>query len=517
MMSKTFRFFSNTGGMNLQANELALGDNEAEEIVNLQPTQNGSWTTQNLGYVALNASPLATGSPVHSMVTYKTETGSSFLLAAAGDKLYTFNPASGSATVINDALTPNARIQFVTFQGVLIGCNGSEVPFKWSGTGDLETLAGWPPAISGVAPGKPAIAEIFANRLVLSGDDSNPSVVYLSALENPENFTPTSGPASAGAIQVSPGDGQKITGLKTLYLPVDSTEILVIFKEKSTYILSGNDADDFTLHQVSSEFGAVGPRSIVVVGNTLMFLSQEGITTLSTATVQGNITAGFLSSKVQPVFNQLNRNQIKYSFALHLRDRQEVWWVVPPQGANQNQLVMVHHYGLASDGNAWSKRTGLSLASGVIYNGKFYTGNYTGGVQQQFRGNRYGSTAISWRYRTPFYELDSPRLRKRIQDVEIYLKQLSPQDLTVKTAWDAKRGSQAQDTYTLSVTPDASSAVYQQATFGEDYYGIAGLSICPLIPNGSGKRFQLEFSGNADNQPVELQGWTITATYGGLR
>ncbi len=514
MRTKTFRFFNNIGGMNLKSNELSLNDNEAEEIINLHPTQNGSWTTQNIGYVDLNSSPLALGSAVHSMARYKTDNDTQYLLTAAGLKLYSFNIGTGSYSLVSDTLSTDKPIQFVIFKGVLIGCNGSNRPFKWNGNGALENLNGWPPSISGLITGQPSISEIFANRLVFSGDDKNASVIYLSALEDPENFNPTKGAASAGAIQVSPGDGQKITGLKTLYLPVDSTEILVIFKERSTYILTGTDADNFSLHQVSGEFGAVGPRSIVVVGNELMFLSQEGVTTLSTATVQGNITANFISSKVQPQFNQLNSNKLSNSFAIHLRDKQEVWWIVPPTGSNQNQLAIVHHYGL---GNVWSKRTGLNMASGILYNGKFYTGNYSGVIQQHFRGSRYGNNPIKWQYRTPFYDLGSAERRKRIQDLEIYLKQMSPVDVTVKTAWDVRRNMKAQDSYNLSVMPDVESALYQQATYNTDTYGLAGLSICPLIPDGSGRRFQVELSGESDNQPVELQGWTITATYGGLR
>ena len=136
------------------------------------------------------------------------------------------------------------------------------------GAGSMAALDGWPAVIAGVTPGMPTFGEKFANRLVLSGDADNPSMIYISEFENPENYTPGEGATSAGAIQVSPGDGEAITGLRTLFLPLENEEVLVIFKERSTYMLTGNDADTFTLQKVSGEFGAVSVVSGHIRGQT---------------------------------------------------------------------------------------------------------------------------------------------------------------------------------------------------------------------------------------------------------
>ncbi len=514
MSTKVFRYFNNTGGLNLRFNELILDEQDAEEVLNLHATSSGSWTSMDVGFVNLNVSPLATGSKITSLYHFKPLTGDPVLLAAAGGKLYTFQTSDGIATELVNGLAINEPMRFVTFSGLLIGCNGVDSPKKWDGSTSVTSLGGWPPVIVGVTPGKPSISEIFSNRLVFSGDTNNPSMVYLSELENPENFTPVTGASSAGAIQVSPGDGQKIMALKTMYLPSKTEEILVIFKERSTYILTGSDADTFAVQKISDEFGAVSARSVVQVGNELMFLSAEGVTSLSTATVQGNITANFVSHKIQPQINNLNLGKLSDSFALHLRNRQEVWWVVSDGGSVQNQRVLVLNYGL---GNSWSRRSGISAASGLVIDGKLYTGNYSGIIQQQLKGSSYNGSPIPWVYRTPFYELGSPRVRKRIKDVEVYLKQMATLDINVKFAWDIRRGSRAQQSRTASIVPDTSSSVYNEAVYGADEYGLLGLSIIRLIPEGSGKYFQMELSGNVSDKPVELQGWTITAMYGGLR
>jgi hypothetical protein len=511
---QTFQFFENIGGMNLRFNDLTLDNGEAEEITNLHATTQGSWSSNNVGYIHLNSTPLASGASVRALYNYTTLAGLSYMMAVAGNTLYTFEPNLGTTTTLTSTLTANQRMNFVTFKGLLIGCNGVDSPIKWDGTNPVSNLGGWPPTIAGITPGKPSISEIFANRLVFSGDSNNPSLIYISELENAENFTPGVGAISAGAIQVSPGDGEKITALKTLFLPLNNEEVLVIFKENSTYILSGDDADTFTLQKISDEFGAVSHQSVILVGNELMFLSKEGVTSLSTATNQGNITTGFLSDRIRPQIDTLNRSVLLASFAVHLRNRQEVWWFVADGSATQNQTVLVYNYGI---NRAWSRRTGISAASGVAMNGNLYTGNYSGVVQQQLKGNNYNGQAIAWTYRTGFQNFTEPRLRKRIKDIELFLKQISNVTVTVNMYWDFKRGSSNRQSRTLNVVPDASSSVYNVAVYGQDVYNLAGSSIFKFMPAGSGRYFQLELTGQDVNKPVEIEGWTITTLYGGYR
>ena len=512
---QTFRFFQNTGGLNLRANDVLAAPEEAEDIVNMHVGVNGTWTTKDIGYVALTDSPLESGATLRGMYEFQPLSGESQLIVAAGGKLFSAPPNSVSFTELASGFSTTAAVRFVTFQGLLIACNGVDAPQKYTGTGSAEPLDGWPPVIPGVTPGMPSMAAVFANRLVFSGDADNPSMVYLSALESPEDFTPTTGATSAGAIQIAPGDGERITALHTLYLPLENEEVLVIFKERSTYLLTGHDAETFAVHKVSDEFGAVSPHSVVQVGNELMFLTTEGVTTLSTATLQGNMTSGFASAKVHPVIRQLNRDKLSESFAVHLRERQEVWWFVAEGSYQQNQRVLVLSY---AGTPAWSRRSGITASCACLTTqGLLLTGGYDGHLSQQLRGNTYDGEAIDWLYRTPFYDFSAPHLRKRIREVTLYLKQISALNVTVKAFWDIRRGSSQQEVHTLSVQPDAASSVFGVAVYGADFYAIIGSSLLKFTPSGSGKFLQLEFSGSHAGQPVEIEGWTVTTIQGGLR
>lgn len=514
MKIKTYRFFRNIGGMNLRFNDLLLDEREAEDIINLHASPYGSWSSQGIGYQVINGSPVEEGAEITGLYEYITLDGTAHFMVSAGTKLLTMEPGSGTLMEIASGLTAGATVNFVTFNGLLIACNGSNAPRKWDGSGSVANLDGWPPTIAGVSPGNPAFGEKFANRVVFSGDSANPSMIYISELENPENFTPASGATSAGAIQVSPGDGERITGLKTLYLPLENEEVLVIFKERSTYMLIGHDADTFAIQKISDEFGAVSHQSVVLAGSELLFLSREGMTSLSTATVQGNLTTGFISDRIRPTMNRLNQSALSGSLALHIRSRQEIWWFVPEGSITRNNLVLVYNYG---HNNAWSRRTGIEAACAAVINGAVYTGNYGGDVQQQLTGNTYNGEAIAWRYRTPFYNFSSPHVRKRVKDIVLYFRQIASLDITVKSAWDMLRAESLKQSATLTVAPDENSALFGTAVYGDASYDLPGTSILRLIPSGSGRLFQLEFSGDTVDKPVEIEGWSITVILGGER
>ncbi|HEY9745588.1 MAG TPA: hypothetical protein V6C99_05170 [Oculatellaceae cyanobacterium] len=513
---QTHHFFKNTGGMNQKNNELSLGADEAEDIVNLHATAEGSWSNRDIGYLHLNATPLADGKTITGLHQYEMLTGDLHLIAAAGASLYKVDPDTGQASVIANGLSEANAVSFVTFNGLLIACNGLNPPKKWDGENPAANLDGWPPAIAGVSVGNPSISEIYSNRLVFAGDAQNPSMLFISEQENPQNFTPDGSVTSAGAIQVSPGDGEKITALKTLFLPLSNEEVLVVFKQRSTYILSGSNSETFALQKISGEFGAVSHQSVVQVGGEMMFLSNEGITSLSTATLQGNLVSGFLSERIQAQIERLNRSALSGAFAVHLRDRREVWWCVPEGSTPQNQVVLVYNYG-SGRGGAWSRRTGIQAACGAAFAGRLLTGGYDGHIQQQLRGNSYQGTPIPWRYRTGFQDFSSPRLRKRIRDVELYLKQISTMPLTVHMQWDFNRSSVYQQTRTFVVAPDKASCIYGSARFGQDFYNQSGTSSLRFTPSGSGRAFQMELQGETMNNPVEIEGWSITTIPGGLR
>ncbi len=289
--------------------------------------------------------------------------------------------------------------------------------------------------------------------------------------------------------------------------------MLVIFKARSIYLLTGHDADTFALQKVTDSMGAVSHASIVQVGNDLLFLSTGGISSLTTATLQGNLATGEVSQKLAAQMNRLNESALKNAFAVHLPSRNEVWWFVPEGSALENKRVLVYH--LDDRKGRWSRRSGIVARCGMAVQQTLYTGGYDGHIQRQLYGNSYDGQPLTWQYRTPFYPLGQPSIRKRIREVEVFLTQLANATFNIKAAWDQMRSEARRQVRFITVNLNTQSVLYGSAVYGEDRYDAAGLYRKRLVLPGSGHSFQLEFTGSQTLKPVELQGWSITTIEGG--
>jgi hypothetical protein len=206
---------------------------------------------------------------------------------------------------------------------------------------------------------------------------------------------------------------------------------------------------------------------------------------------------------------------------IHHRQRQEIWWFVPGSGYNTNQTVLIYNYGAGeasgSAFGAWSVRSGIEAASGVLLDTLFLTGNYAGQIYHQLSGNTYDGQSIPWRYQSPFLDFGNSLRRKRLKQLVCYIGQLGQVNLTLKTAWDFKRSQNQRESISLSVSPSNISSVFGSTSYGTAQYDSNALSLVSVTPNGSGKTFQVELSGNALNQPVDLHGYQLSAIVGGDR
>lgn len=110
----------------------------------------------------------------------------------------------------------------------------------------------------------PATAKylMWHNNRMFAADDGN---LYYSKAELPEAF-------DAEAIEpINPEDGQKITGLSAI------GDILVIFKERSTWGLFGFGPNEWVLRLISPTVGCTSFRSIVRHGEDIYWWSAEGL------------------------------------------------------------------------------------------------------------------------------------------------------------------------------------------------------------------------------------------------
>tara|TARA_R100001480_G_scaffold3502_4_gene9144 strand:+ start:580 stop:4095 length:3516 start_codon:yes stop_codon:yes gene_type:complete len=122
-----------------------------------------------------------------------------------------------------------------------------------------------PDKIPGAAPKKCTLSTTYNNQLILSGDPDNPTTVYYSDYDAPENF-----PQGTNAFNVD----EKVTGIKTV------GQVLYIFQQDKIHMMSGDlIQDNFRVSQIASgpEIGTLAPNSLTEVEGSLFFTNKNGV------------------------------------------------------------------------------------------------------------------------------------------------------------------------------------------------------------------------------------------------
>lgn len=103
------------------------------------------------------------------------------------------------------------------------------------------------------------------DRILLAGDDVNPFQMYVSDLQNPRYF-----PVS-NTINFDFGKQEPITAI------VRFQDMLVVFTRTTIQTLAGKSVEDYRRYLIHDGIGCIAGRSAAVVGNNVIFLSQDGI------------------------------------------------------------------------------------------------------------------------------------------------------------------------------------------------------------------------------------------------
>lgn len=169
-----------------------------------------------------------------------------------------------SFTTIKTGLTNDAIPNYSQLDDFLIiADDAGDGPFSWDGT-TFQALAGTPPTFS--------FSVTHAGRIFAAGVDANPSTLYWSAFDDPEDWT-TTGAAGAGNITIDPNDGDRITGM------VSYKGVLLVFKgpyKGSIHIISGTSNTDFARKVLQRGLGAVWQNTIFRFKDDVGFLWSDG-------------------------------------------------------------------------------------------------------------------------------------------------------------------------------------------------------------------------------------------------
>lgn len=318
----------------------------------------------------------------------------------------------------------------------------------------------------------PSYLEIDQNRLFMAGFSSALSTFYFSEVGEPEGVLPES------SIEVRTNDGDKITGLRAY------NGNLVVTKEKSFHVLTGDNPDNFLLTQVSDQYGCLSNRAIVQFESYLWFLDRKGIVEFNGA------QTSIVSNKVEPIFTSMNVDAAKTeALGVHHKAKNQLIFFIPCNGATFNNCAVVYDYLV----QAWTTFSGINVSSAWLAKAGFsaerlFYGTYSGAIcsfgSSLFGDNGQSMTClIKTRFFSELGKSTTEQYRRFFIDLDPVTGMTSPLNINFYTDY----GSSVQLTRTMYQAPFQS-----RIDFG--------------LP---AKSLAAEISNTTNTDPIKIHGFTI--------
>lgn len=501
---KPFAFFANYQGQDEKSGEFTVQPTAARTIQNMHMDKLGQWSAHNQGFSHLSAQ-LESGTRINGLYWYTTTAGVDWLIGAVKTKVKTVNESTGAVSNISSSFTNGDIVDFETFQGTLYITSKSLAPQKWAGTGSMSAATGWPLINGGNTYDKPKVVEKYANRLVFAnfnGTTKYPAHIVVSDDLAPETFTIGTNDTNAVIAQVSPGDGQAITGCKSYHVPLSNSQVLVIFKDRSIYGFEGDTPATFQIYLINPYIGAVSNNAIVQVGPDILFMDLYNIYSLTTANASGTIQPKAIGSEmVKETLADMNTSVKEKCWAQHLPERKEVWFGIPTGASSEPNKILVYSYYTGPDGqpvNAWSVRKGSIQTCSVLFNRTLFTGDSSGYVNSWFSTSAYAGTGINYIYEYPNFNFGTQAQNKKINECYLHFILNGDETITFETHW---RGGGNDTRKVISVPMELAGGVaaYGTAVFGSDIYQGSGIYFKARVPVlGNGEQLQYKISGTTE-------------------
>ena len=357
-----------------------------------------------------------------------------------------------------------------------------------------------------------SLIERYAERIIVSGQASNPSLVYYSTRLKPYDFEG----ASAGFVDV----GDIVVGIKVF------RNSLIIFCKNSIYELTNLDSTPI-IKSVTKNIGCVSGNSIQEIGGDLIFLAPDGLRTVAGTARIDDVEIGSISRKILPLINNLLTNIQQFTISsMVIRERSQYRLFYHKSGQGQSgQLGIIGTFKFDSNGVPafeWSEAKGMDLkfcASELNPQNQEvkFGANENGYIYEIDKGNNFDGANINARFQTPDMDYGDNGLRKSLYAVKANIKPEGTQPaLKMRIRYDFESTDVPQpgsvDVGSLAATSNFGNAVYGKST-----YGAVTLPSKRMIVTGSGFSNNFRFFSNDTNAAYAVNGLFVSFIAGGRR
>lgn len=499
------------GGLNTSTDTLSYLPGEAVALTNYEPGIYGGYRRIN-GYTKYDTNAVPGTGNVLGVCVYNGSNGTpGGVIACRGSSVY-FGTGSGWTTTLTTARTGAGRYMFWKYQNVnsrtIVMCDGVNPAAKWDGS--TYTL------INGTgAPTNPKFATWFNSALVLAGYTSGGGLQAFS-ISAPGIDTQFNG--ADGAVEISVHDN--IVGVRSF------RGTLYIFCEKTIWQLTGTSVATYAISPVATRIGCLAYDSIQEVNGDLVYLSADGIRTLTGTMKLNDVELGDLSKPIIDLANSVfitagNSPDNICSNVVAKKNQYRLFYSPTGQAASNAVGIIgairpgkqsMTQFGTYISVWEWSTTQGIQA---VCSDSDFVGGNELvvhgandGFVYQQEVGNSFNGNNITSVYTTAPLQLEDTEIRKLVQKLTVYLHLEGNSLINIVPIYDLDSNQTMQPNSVRSIQGSPQS-VYGQALYGTGVY--SGSQLFDAVTNlvGSGKLVQIQFSTSDMNPPHSIQGISL--------
>ena len=357
-----------------------------------------------------------------------------------------------------------------------------------------------------------SLIEKYAERIVVSGQASNPSLVYYSTRLKPYDFEG----ASAGFVDV----GDIVTGIKVF------RNSLIIFCKNSIYELTNLDSTPI-IKSVTKNIGCISGNSIQEIGGDLIFLAPDGLRTIAGTARIDDVELSSISRKILPLVNDIINNFSNYTISsMVIRERSQYRLFYYQSGqATSGQKGIIGTFKYSSDGVPafeWSETKGLPVkfcTSDINTNGTevLHHTNETGYVYKHDTGNSFDGSNVVAEFQTPDMDYGDNGLRKSLYKVKTNIEPEGTQnDLKLRIRYDFE-SSEVPQPGNFAVGNLSSASLFGSAVFASATFGATTLPSKSILVTGSGFSNNFKFFSDDTNAPYSVNGMFVSFIAGGRR
>jgi hypothetical protein len=266
-------------------------------------------------------------------------------------------------------------------------------------------------------------------------------------------------------IDINAGDGDKVTGFSKFQ------NVLVIFKERSTFQLTFDSSGNPSVTQITAARGAVSHKSIDTVDNDVFFLSRDGFYVLGNEpNYYSAIRTNELSVRVKPIIDTITENNLSKCSAVYYQNK--YYASIPTGGTSTNNKTLVYDKRYL----AWSVLNHITANSWIDYIDSsnirhfYFADDTTPYIYEINTGYNSNGTAINSYWTSKSFDAGKYDIYKRWVDITLLFRQVvGTVTITIYTDSD----STAAVTVNLASTTDTTGSL-GRALMGNQIMGGTG-------------------------------------------